>query len=1281
MTTILVVEDEAVVAADIAQRLKRSGYDVPAVAATGKAALRMTEELHPDLILMDILIKGEKDGIETAREIKDRFEIPLIFLTGQADESTVKRVRDTGHYGFLLKPIDTASLLPTVEMALIKHAYDMQLKESENRLRTLIDSAVDAIFSIDAQGNVTDWNKAAERTFGWTADDITGQSVTAILPESSKAGFVKILPMLSTYGTYVPPSFQLWRRKDGTEFPGEPSFASWKTKEGMFATAIVRDISKRKQAEAEHQRLSDDYERQARMLDGMLSASAEPIFLLDPDGRFLYQNEASARAMGAKKGGAIGKTMRELGLPADIAKQAEVRLESVFATGQAQAGTVDYSFPDGIRHFEYVVSPVFDPHGDIEGVVVSDHDVTEQKRMQAAIAESEAQQKAILESVQTGIMLVDSTTHKIVDVNTTAAQLFGAPKEAIIGSVCNRFICPAEVGRCPITDLGQTVDNAERVLLTADGKSRPILKSVSEITLGGRAYLLESFIDISDRKQMERALLESEAYYRAIFESTATGMAIVEEDMTVAMVNGILEHLTGYSKNEVEGLKPWTDFVAPEDLELMKTYHRTRRRDDGSAPKGYEFRLLTKDGTRREAFLTVALIPGTRRSVVSIVDLTALKTAQEAVRKQAGMLDAAHDAIMTLDPEGTITYWNRGAERLYGWTKQEVTGQNANALLITTFPESREALWPKLMESGLWEGELIHVTRDGIPITVASSWTLMKDERGNASAILEISSDITERKKAELALADSEAKLRITFASMTDGIVLNGLDRKVTDCNEAVLRLTQRSREEIIGKPFTDLLAPEFRSQILETIPELLEKGAIRTNSKMLRKNGESFDVESNVSLIKDAAGQPTAFLTVIRDVTERKKAESVLQEAQEELKSVNDELRTMNETLEKRVQERTERLRVTSLYARSLIEASLDPLVTISTEGKITDVNAATEEVTGCTRDELIGSDFSDFFTEPAKANAGYQRVFNEGSIRDYPLAIRHRSGGVSDVLYNATVFRNDAGEIQGVFASARDISALKQLEQVLRESKLLEKRTAELARSNAELEQFAYIASHDLQEPLRMITSYLQIIEEDYKGKLDEDADEYIGFAVDGAKRMQTLINDLLKYSRVGTKGKSFVPISTETTLSEALDNMKVTIDETKAVITHDQLPTVLGDDAQLTQVFQNLLSNAIKFRGNSAPQIHVGVEQTPKEWVFSVRDNGIGIDMKYAERIFTIFQRLHAREEYPGTGIGLAVVKKIVERHGGRIWVESPPESGSTFYFTLPTTGGSVRYEQTK
>ena len=1231
MTTILVVEDEAIVAIDIAQRLKRGGYDAPAVAATGEAALRTLEELHPDLVLMDILLKGEKDGIETARAIKDQFDIPVVLLTGQADESTQERVKNTGAYGFILKPIDTASLLPTIELALARHAFEVQLKESENRFRAVTDSAADAIFSMDVQGTVTYWNKAAERTFGWTADDITGQSVTAILPESAKAGFFKMLPALGTRETYVPPSFMLWRRKDGTEFPAEPSFALWKTKEGTFATAIVRDIS---------------------------------------------------------------------------------------------------------------------------------------------------EQKAIIESVQAGIVLVDPITHKIVDVNTTGARLFGASKDAIIGSVCLRFICPAEAGRCPITDLGQTVDNAERVLLTADGKSRPILKSVSEITLRGRAYLLESFVDISDRKQMEHALLESEAYYRAIFESTAAGMAILDEDTTVVMGNSKLEQLTGFRKNEVEGLKPWTEFVAPEDLARIKEYHRARRRNAASAPKEYELRLLAKDGTRREVFVTAALIPGTKRSVVSIVDVTALKTAQAAVLEQAAMLDAAHDAIMTLDPEGRITYWNRGAERLYGWAKQEAEGQNANALLRTRFPESREELWPKLMESGRWEGELIHVTRDGVPVTVASSWTMINDERGNATAILEISSDVTERKKAELALAESEAKLRTTIANMVDGVLTGGLDWKVTDCNEAVARMSRRSKEEVIGKPFLDLLAPESRSQILETVPELMEKGTIRTNELWLRKNGERIDVEANVSLIKDAAGQPRAFLAVARDVTERKKAESALHQAQEDLRqhatmfdAAHDAIMTLdpegritywnrgaerlygwakqeaegqnaNALLRTRFPESREELwpklmesgrwegelihvtrdgvpvTVASSWtmindergnATAILEISsdvterkkaelalaeseaklrttfatmADGIVITGLDEKVADCNDAILHLTQRSRDEILGKPFVDLLPPEFRSLIHDARKLLVGAIfgttgpghrEKEPVRtdfhVLGKTGERVDIEADISLIEDASRQPAAFLIVARDVTERKRMEQ------RLDSTLADLQRSNAELEQFAYIASHDLQEPLRMITSYVQIIEEDYTGKLDADADEYIAFTVDGAKRMQTLIDDLLAYSRVGTRGEPFMPTSMNRVLSEAIANLEVAIEESHAVVTHDQLPTVLGDESQLIQLFQNLLGNAIKFRGDDAPMIHVGVEETKDGWVFSVRDNGIGIDIQYAERIFTVFQRLHARDDYPGTGIGLAVVKKIVERHGGRIWVESEPAQGSTFYFTLPTRGDNV------
>lgn len=235
------------------------------------------------------------------------------------------------------------------------------------------------------------------------------------------------------------------------------------------------------------------------------------------------------------------------------------------------------------------------------------------------------------------------------------------------------------------------------------------------------------------------------------------------------------------------------------------------------------------------------------------------------------------------------------------------------------------------------------------------------------------------------------------------------------------------------------------------------------------------------------------------------------------------------------------------------------------------------------------------------------------------------------------------------------------------------LQHQAEELSRSNKELEQFAYVASHDLQEPLRMVASYTQLLAKKYRGKLDDDADEFIGYAVDGAMRMQKLITDLLAYSRVGTRGGEFVAADAGEVLDQVLSDLKVRIEETGAVITRDPLPTVTADARQLHQLLQNLISNGIKFSDRPPPRIHVSAQRRGKDWLFSVGDRGIGIDPQYAQRIFVIFQRLHHSKEYPGTGIGLAICKKIVERHGGRIWMESRPGEGSTFYFTLPVQRG--------
>jgi PAS domain S-box-containing protein len=343
----------------------------------------------------------------------------------------------------------------------------------------------------------------------------------------------------------------------------------------------------------------------------------------------------------------------------------------------------------------------------------------------------------------------------------------------------------------------------------------------------------------------------------------------------------------------------------------------------------------------------------------------------------------------------------------------------------------------------------------------------------------------------------------------------------------------------------------------------------------------------------------------------------------------------------------------------RIVLDSVPGGIVMVDRQGKIVLVNRETERLFGYARDEIV--DKSIELLVPDRFRGGHPGF--RDSFFAHPQT---RAMGAGRDLFGV---RKDGAEIpveiglnpietdEGLFvlASVVDITERKRSE-------------LELRRSNEELERFAYVASHDLQEPLRMVGSYVQLLGKRYRGRLDADADVFIGYALDGALRMQRLIEDLLAYSRVGTRGTAFVSTDVNTVLTRVLANLRLAIEESAASITSDPLPSVQADPGQLEHLLLNLITNALKFRGTEAPRIHVGALREGDHWRFAVRDNGIGIEPQYFERIFVIFQRLHRREEYPGTGVGLAIAKKIVERHGGRIWVESAPGEGTAVYFTL-------------
>jgi PAS domain S-box-containing protein len=1089
--------------------------------------------------------------------------------------------------------------------------------------RSLIEASLDPLVTISPDGVITDVNKATENATGFSREDLTGTdfSIYFTEPVKAKEGYLKAFKE----GSVKDYPLQL-RHSDGRLTPVLYNASVYRDEAGRVigVFAAARDITERKRAE-EAVRQVNAYNR------SLIEASMDPLVTIAPDGTITDVNIATETVTGYSRDALIDTDFSNY-----FTEPAKAREGYLIAF---KNGSVK-DYPLEIRNKNGRVTPVIynasvyrDEAGKVIGVFAAARDITERKRAEEAVRLAYAYNRSLIEASLDPLVTI-SPDGRISDVNKATENVTGLSREKLIGTdFSNYFTEPekAKEGYLKVFKEGSVMDYPLEIRSNS-GYVTPVIynASVYRDEAGKVIGVFAAARDITEQKRME----EARARLAAIVDSSEDAIVGKTLDGIITSWNAGAMKLYGYSEDEAIG-KPISILISPDHSDEIPAILEKIRL--GEHIDHYETMRIRKDGRVLNVSLSISPIKDSKGQIVGAStitrDITEKKRAEEVIRRAGlynrSLIEASLDPLVTISPEGVITDVNKATENVTGFSREKLIGTDFSNYF--TEPEKAKEGYLKVFKEGSvtdYPLEIRH--RDGHVTPVIYNASVYRDEAGRVIGVFAAARDITERKHAEESARLAGMYNRSLIEASLDPFVTIAPNGEITDVNVATENITGFSREKLIGTDFSNYFTEPEKAK--EGYLKVFKEGSVTDYPLEIRhRDGHVTPVIYNASVYRDEASNVIGVFAAARDITERKRAE--------------------------------EAVKLANAYNRSLIEASLDPLVTISPDGRITDVNAATEKVTGHSRAELIGTDFSNYFTDPDKAREGYMQVFKEGSVTDYPLKLRHRAGHITPVVYNASVYRDEAGRVSGVFAAARDVTELNKAEEALKQ------KIAEVERSNAELEQFAYVASHDLQEPLRMVTSYVNLIDRRYKDKLDKDANEFIGYTVEGATRMQQMINDLLAYSRIGTRGKPFEPSDMELILEHALKNLKITIQESDAVVTHDPLPTINADDLQITQIFQNLIGNAIKFRGDRQPRVHVSAEKKGDEWIFSVKDNGIGIEPQYFDRIFIIFNRLHTRAEYPGSGIGLAICKKIVERHRGRIWIESKPGEGSTFYFTIP------------
>jgi PAS domain S-box-containing protein len=872
---------------------------------------------------------------------------------------------------------------------------------------------------------------------------------------------------------------------------------------------------------------------------------------------------------------------------------------------------------------------------------------------------SGAKYRGLLEAAPDAMVVVNHRG-EIVLLNLQAEKQFGYHRDELVGQKVKNIIpegfaerLVADGTRSAADALAQQIGTGiELIARRKDGTEFPIELMLSPLESAEGILVTAAIRDISVRKEAEKHLARMEGRYRALLEAAPDAMVVVNQKGDIVLLNVQAEKQFGYRRDELVGQR--VKNIIPKGFAERLIADEKRSVEDALAQQmgtGIELTGLRKNGSEFPIEIMLSPLESAEGILVTaaIRDISVRKEAEKHLARMEGryrgLLEAAPDAMVVVNQGGEIVLLNVQAEKQFGYRRDELLGQKVKNIIPRGFAERLIADEKRSVEEALAQQigtgiELIARRKNGSEFPIE----IMLSPLDSAEGILVTAAirNISVRREAEKHLALMEGRYRGLLEAAPDAMVVVNPSGDIVLLNVQAEKQFGYRRDELVGQKVKNIIPEGFAERLvadgLRSAEDALAQ-QIGTGIELiaLRKNGTEFPIEIMLSPLDSAEG--ILVTAAIRDISVRKEAEKHL-------------------------------ARMESRY-RGLLEAAPDAMVVVNQKGDIVLLNVQAEKQFGYHRDELVGQRMKNIIP------AGFAERLIADALRSTEDALAQQIGTGIEITgrrkdgteFPIEIMLSPLESAEGVLVTAaiRDITTRK-----VAEAHLLYK-VEELNRSNEELGQFAYIASHDLQEPLRMVASYTQLLARRYKGRLDSDADEFIAFAVDGANRMQRLIQDLLAYSRVGTKGKELRETSSEEALQRAILNLRGAIADSGAMVTHDLLPPVLADETQLVQLFQNLIGNAIKYQNPGVPRIHVSaIKNGGGKWTFSVRDNGLGIDPQYFERIFVMFQRLHKREEFAGTGIGLAICKKIVERHGGEISVQSQPGKGSTFSFALAGSG---------